>query len=98
MDAMMVPTSKEGDEITPHRSFKIKANFGKLRIGFVEPTIWKTWRKSGRINADAERFMVSARGWTQPYVSNTWVHGGGSLHVKCRGPYCVEYAMLTGHA
>jgi hypothetical protein len=58
MDAMMVPTSKEADETVPHRSFKIKANFGKLRIGFVEPTIWKTWRKSGRINADAERFMV----------------------------------------
>jgi hypothetical protein len=45
--------------MAPHRSFKIKANFGTLRIGFVEPTIWKTWRKSGRINADAERFMVS---------------------------------------
>jgi|TARA_R110002003_G_scaffold116_28_gene10306 amidase len=59
MDAMMVPTNHESDEVAPHRSFKIKANFGTLRIGFVEPTIWKTWRKSGRINADAERFMVS---------------------------------------
>lgn len=59
MDAMMVPTNRETDEMVPHRSFKIKANFGTLRIGFVEPTIWKTWRKSGRINADAERFMVS---------------------------------------
>ncbi|KAH3904255.1 hypothetical protein HBI56_176640 [Parastagonospora nodorum] len=58
MDAMMVPTSRESDEVAPHRSFKIKSNFGKLRIGFVEPTIWKTWRKSGRINADAERFML----------------------------------------
>jgi amidase len=57
----MVPTNKESDGlgVVPHRSFKIKANFGTLRIGFVEPTIWKTWRKSGRINADAERFMVS---------------------------------------
>jgi hypothetical protein len=55
----MVPTNKEIDEVAPHRSFKIKANFGTLRIGFVEPSIWKTWRKSGRINADAERFMVS---------------------------------------
>lgn len=54
----MVPTSRESDEVVPHRSFKIKSSFGKLRIGFVEPTIWKTWRKSGRINADAERFMV----------------------------------------
>lgn len=59
MDAMMVPHSREGDDMAPHRSFKIKANFGNLRIGFVEPSIWKTWRKSGRINADAERFMVS---------------------------------------
>ncbi|KAF2025374.1 amidase signature enzyme [Setomelanomma holmii] len=58
MDAMMVPTSRETDEVAPHRSFKIKSNFGTLRIGFVEPTIWKTWRKSGRINADAERFML----------------------------------------
>lgn len=55
----MVPTNRESDEVVPHRSFKIKANFGTLRIGFVEPTIWKTWRKSGRINIDAERFMVS---------------------------------------
>lgn len=61
MDAMMMPTNRETDEMgsVPHRSFKIKANFGTLRIGLVEPTIWKTWRKSGRINADAERFMVS---------------------------------------
>ncbi|KAF1917341.1 amidase signature domain-containing protein [Ampelomyces quisqualis] len=58
MDAMMAPTSREIDEVVPHRSFKIKANFGNLRIGFAEPTIWKTWRKSGRINADAERFML----------------------------------------
>lgn len=56
----MVPHNRETDEMSPHRSFKIKANFGSLRIGFVEPTIWKTWRKSGRINADAERFMVSS--------------------------------------
>jgi amidase len=69
MDAMMVPTSKEGNEMAPHRSFKIKANFGKLRIGFVEPTIWKTWRKSGRINADAERFMVSLLDRAAPDVS-----------------------------
>jgi amidase len=55
----MVPHTSEVDSPVPHRSFKIKANFGTLRIGFVEPTIWKTWRKSGRINADAERFMVS---------------------------------------
>jgi hypothetical protein len=55
----MVPSNGEMDEPAPLRSFKIKANFGTLRIGFVEPTIWKTWRKSARINADAERFMVS---------------------------------------
>lgn len=59
MDTMMVPHNKESTATIPHRSFKIKANFGTLRIGFVEPSIWKTWRKSGRINADAERFMVS---------------------------------------
>lgn len=58
MDVMMVPTNGESDSPGPHRSFKIKPNFGNLRIGFVEPSIWKTWKKSGRINADAERFMV----------------------------------------
>jgi amidase len=59
MDAMMVPTNREENTRSPHRSFKIKPDFGSLRIGICEPTIWKAWRKSGRINADAERFMVS---------------------------------------
>src|SRR5690349_16239127 len=58
MDAMMVPTNREENARVPHRSFKIKPDFGNLRIGICEPTIWKAWRKSGRINADAERFMV----------------------------------------
>lgn len=56
---MMVPTSREENARSPHRSFKIKPDFGTLRIGICEPTIWKAWRKSGRINGDAERFMVS---------------------------------------
>ena len=55
----MVPTNREEHARSPHRSFKIKPDFGTLRIGICEPTIWKAWRKSGRINADAERFMVS---------------------------------------
>jgi amidase len=59
MDAMMVPTNREEHARSPHRSFKIKPDFGTLRIGICEPSIWKAWRKSGRINADAERFMVS---------------------------------------
>jgi len=59
LDAMMVPTSREENARSPHRSFKIKPDFGTLRIGICEPTIWKAWRKSGRINGDAERFMVS---------------------------------------
>ncbi|KAF2002411.1 amidase signature enzyme [Amniculicola lignicola CBS 123094] len=59
MDAMMLPTSKEtGTNRTPSTCFRIKEDWGKLRIGFTEPTIWQTWRKSGRINADAERFMI----------------------------------------
>ncbi|KAL7776255.1 hypothetical protein CFE70_006671 [Pyrenophora teres f. teres 0-1] len=57
VDAMMVPTSREENARSPHRSFKIKPDFGTLRIGICEPTIWKAWRKSGRINGDAERFM-----------------------------------------
>ena len=55
----MVPTNREEHASSPHRSFKIKPDFGTLRIGICEPSIWKAWRKSGRINADAERFMVS---------------------------------------
>ncbi|KAL6150262.1 hypothetical protein ACJQWK_00144 [Exserohilum turcicum] len=58
MDALMVPTNREENAQSPHRSFKIKPDFGTLRIGICEPTIWKSWRKSGRINADAERFMT----------------------------------------
>ncbi|PSN74128.1 amidase signature enzyme [Corynespora cassiicola Philippines] len=58
MDAMMLPTSKEGDARIPSTCFRIKEDFGGLRVGFTEPTIWKSWRKSGRINADAERFML----------------------------------------
>lgn len=59
MDAMMLPTSKEAAVTKlPNTCFKIKEGWGNLRIGFTEPTIWKTWRKSGRINSDAERFMV----------------------------------------
>lgn len=73
MDAMMVPAVGETDGRGPHRSFKIKPDFGTLRIGFVEPTIWRTWRKSGRINADAERFMVS--GSNNIPCSNARVHG-----------------------
>jgi hypothetical protein len=69
MDAMMVPTNREEHTRSPHRSFKIKPDFGSLRIGICEPTIWKVWRKSGRINADAERFMVCW--WTSAYVGAT---------------------------
>ncbi|KAF2742870.1 amidase signature enzyme [Sporormia fimetaria CBS 119925] len=58
MDAMMLPTSKETGNKTPTTCFRIREDWGNLRIGFTEPTIWKTWRKSGRINADAERFML----------------------------------------
>lgn len=61
MDALMVPTNREENVPSPHRSFKIKPDFGTLRIGICEPSIWKSWRKNGRINADAERFMVSLR-------------------------------------
>jgi amidase len=75
MDAMMVPTASETDGSAPYRSFKIKPDFANLRIGFVEPSIWKTWRKSGRINADAERFMVSRpENQSPPYVSACRVH------------------------
>ncbi|KAH7558848.1 amidase signature domain-containing protein [Bipolaris maydis] len=58
MDALMVPTNREENVPSPHRSFKIKPDFGTLRIGICEPSIWKSWRKNGRINADAERFMT----------------------------------------
>lgn len=93
MDAMMVPTNKESDEmgVVPHRSFKIKANFGTLRIGFVEPTIWKTWRKSGRINADAERFMVSRPVPCRKLISTLRLRQWGPVHliveqlVMCQG-------------
>ena len=55
----MVPMQRETAAMAPHRSFKIKPDFGSLRIGICEPTIWSAWKKIGRINGDAERFMVS---------------------------------------
>jgi amidase len=58
MDVIMLPTSKETGTKMPNTYFRIKEDWGNLRIGFTEPTIWKQWRKSGRINADAERFML----------------------------------------
>ena len=56
MDAMMI-SDYPGEE-TRRQQFKIKSNFGNLRIGFSEPAIWRTWRKSGRVNTDAEKFMI----------------------------------------
>jgi amidase len=58
MDALMLPTSRETGTKVPNTCFRIKEDWGKLRIGFTEPTIWTQWRKSGRINADAEKFML----------------------------------------
>jgi hypothetical protein len=57
-DALLSPTNKEGGANAPKSNFRIKEDWTGLRIGFTEPTIWTSWRKSGRINADAERFMV----------------------------------------
>ncbi|KAF2191499.1 amidase signature enzyme [Zopfia rhizophila CBS 207.26] len=57
MDAMMLPTSKEIGIRGPSTCFRIKEDWGNLRIGFTEPTIWRSWLKSGRINSDAERYM-----------------------------------------
>jgi amidase len=59
VDILLSPTNKEFSTGLPKASFKIREDWAGLRIGFTEPTIWKSWRKSGRINADAERFMVS---------------------------------------
>jgi amidase len=58
MDVIMSPTNKESSGILPKSRFQVKEDWSGLRIGFTEPTIWRSWRKSGRINADAERFMV----------------------------------------
>ncbi|KAF1964182.1 amidase signature enzyme [Bimuria novae-zelandiae CBS 107.79] len=59
MDVLLSPSGK--DPSFRQRSgsaFKIRTDFTGLRIGFTEPTIWRSWRKSARINADAERFML----------------------------------------
>ncbi|KAF2677883.1 amidase signature enzyme [Lentithecium fluviatile CBS 122367] len=57
-DALLSPTNKEASAHTLKSNFRIKEDWAGLRIGFTEPTIWTSWRKSGRINADAERFML----------------------------------------
>lgn len=58
MDALMLPVQQEFGTRCMSRSFKVREGWGDLRIGFTEPTIWKSWRKNGRINADAEHYMV----------------------------------------
>ncbi|PVI04609.1 amidase signature enzyme [Periconia macrospinosa] len=58
MDILLSPTNKEFGTGSPKTGFKIKEDWSGLRIGFTEPTIWTSWKKSGRINADAERFML----------------------------------------
>lgn len=57
MDVLLSPSGKESS-LRNRPSFKIRTDFAGLRIGFTSPTIWSSWRKSGRINADAERFML----------------------------------------
>lgn len=57
MDVLLSPSGKDSG-FRQRCDFKIKQDFNGLRIGFTEPTIWSSWRKSGRINADAERFML----------------------------------------
>lgn len=57
IDALMFPSRHEHSTRTVGHYFKIKEDWGGLRIGFTEPTIWRSWMKSGRINADAEKFM-----------------------------------------
>jgi len=61
IDALMLPSRHEHGTRTVSHYFKIKEDWGGLRIGFTEPTIWRSWVKSGRINADAEKFMVHFR-------------------------------------
>ncbi|KAF2448138.1 amidase signature enzyme [Karstenula rhodostoma CBS 690.94] len=58
MDVLLSPTGKETKFGAQKPNYKIRSDFAGLRIGFTEPTIWTSWRKSGRINADAERFML----------------------------------------
>jgi amidase len=58
MNTIMLPSDYEDEDKSPTWEFKIRKDWDHLRIGFAEPSIWSMWRKSKRINADAERYMV----------------------------------------
>lgn len=59
MDAVMEPVGREL-ESTPlrYRLFTVKNQWNGLRVGFVDPAIWKVGKDFSRLNADAEKYMV----------------------------------------
>ncbi|GME61635.1 Amidase [Neofusicoccum parvum] len=59
MDALMEPVAKEL-ESTPlrYRLFTVRHQWNGLRVGFVDPAIWKVGKDFSRLNADAEKYMV----------------------------------------
>lgn len=61
MDALMEPVAKEL-ESTPlrYRLFTVRHQWNGLRVGFVDPAIWKVGKDFSRLNADAEKYMVRA--------------------------------------
>ncbi|KAK0644982.1 putative amidase [Lasiodiplodia hormozganensis] len=60
MDALMQPLPREL-ESTPlrYRLFQVRSQWNGLRVGFVDPAIWKVGKDFSRLNADAEKYMMS---------------------------------------
>lgn len=70
MNTIMVPSGYLPGTSSADSCFKMKRDWGDLRVGFASPSIWKAWLKSKRINSDAERYMVG-----EPPSDRTQVYG-----------------------
>ncbi|OMP83535.1 putative amidase [Diplodia seriata] len=60
VDAAMRPLGRELGEGTPlrYRLFQVRSRWNGLRVGFVDPAIWRVGKDFSRLNADAEKYMV----------------------------------------
>ncbi|KAL1635198.1 hypothetical protein SLS58_010368 [Diplodia intermedia] len=61
VDAVMRPLGRELGEGTPlrYRLFQVRSRWNGLRVGFVDPAIWRVGKDFSRLNADAEKYMMS---------------------------------------
>ncbi|OJD36083.1 amidase family protein [Diplodia corticola] len=61
VDAVMQPLPRELEAGMPlrYRMFQVRGRWNGLRVGFVDPAIWRVGKDFSRLNADAEKYMMS---------------------------------------